>query len=249
MAQEDAVRKDETAASLEDAEKRAEKAKEEEANRLAVDKAREHMKAVLDGGGLRLDEDKISVEDAFQKVQKEMKEKFSNRLNTKEQDQDLSTLMQGKRIHETFEVAPGGFAVKFQNLDSDESAFISQITLLNGSGLRSGTEDVPRYDESMRLELTLALVTVAVNKTIFPPITLDDLYEADDKGEEEAKVATIGEKVKQIHKRLGMVRKALTVSAIYPTVITALGVWMEYQRDLVSPTRIGNFSTAPSERS
>ena len=251
----DAVQKKETEAIVEDAEKRAKKNEEDEENRRAVDAARAEMKAVLDGG-LRLTQSdgQSDLRDAFNEIQKEMKEKFSTRLNTQEQNDHLATLMQGKRIREIFEIVPSDkpesqLVVKFQNINTDESAFVDQVSLLNTIALRNGTEDMPRYDNELRTELSLAFMLVGINSAPYPPISIDELYETiEKKGEEEAKVTTVGDKVMELHRRLGKIRGFLPLGT-YPTVITAMSAWLEYQRNLTSPMRIGNFSTPPSEHS
>lgn len=248
MGQEDAARKEVTQATIDEAEKKIKLVEEDEENRKAVDAAKEQMRAAIDGG-LHLDSKRISVESAFDAIQREMKDKFSTRLNTKEENEQLAILMQGERIYETFEIAPKGFSIKLQSLDSDENAFVGQVSLLNGLALRNGTEDVARYDGNLRTELFMAFTTVAINEYIFKPIDIDDLYEAVKKEEgEEAKIATIGDKVMELNKRLRRIRQKLPFG-VYPTAITALGAWTEYQQDLVSPKRIGNFSTPPSVHS
>jgi len=243
----DAVQKKETEAIVEDAEERAKKSEEDEKNRKAVDAARAEMKAVLSGGLQLTQEDGQSdLKDAFNKIQREMKEKFSTRLNTKEQNDHLATLMQGKRIREIFEIIPSEdpksqLVVKFQNINTDESAFVDQVSLLNTVALRNGTEDTPRYDNKLRTELSLSFMLVGINSTPYSPITIDDLYEDMAKeGEEEAKITTVGDKVMELHRRLGKIRGFLPLGT-YPTVITAMSAWLEYQRDLTSPMRIGNF--------
>lgn len=240
MAKEDAVRKEETQETLDGAEERVKSTEEDEENREMVDAAKEQMRAAIDGG-LHLDTKRISVESAFDEIQREMKDKFSTRLNTKEENEQLAILMQGKRIHETFEIAPNGFSIKLQSLNSDENAFVGQVSLLNGLALRNGTEDVARYDGNLRTELFMAFTTVAINESIFKPINITDLYETVEKEEdEEVKITTIGDKVRELHKRLGEIRQRLPFGT-YPTAITAMGAWTEYQQDLVSPKRIGNF--------
>lgn len=251
MAKEDAVRKEETKAITDSAEERVKQNEDDEGNRIAVDAAREQMKAVLNGG-LQLSQEKgqSDLREAFNEIQREMKKKFSTRLNTKEQNDDLATLMQGKRIHETFEIVPENkLTIKFQSINTDESSFIDQVSLLNAVALRNGAEDIPKYDNSLRTELTLALIAEAINADVYNHIGIADLYEAVEvKDEEEDKVATIGDKITELRKRGGSLKQRLALGT-YPTVITAMSAWLEYQRDLVSPMRIGNFSTPPSDLS
>jgi hypothetical protein len=251
MAKEDAVRKEETKAITDSAEERVKQNEADEENRKAVDAAREQMRAVLDGG-LQLNQEKgqSDLRDAFDKIQKEMKEKFSTRLNTKGQNDDLAILMQGKRIHETFEIVPENkLTIKFHSINTDESSFIDQVSLLNALALRNGTENIPQYDNNLRTELTLAFIVEAINTDVYSHIGIEDLYETvESQDEKEAKVATIGDKITELRKRRGVLRQRLALGT-YPTVITAMAAWLEYQRDLVSPMRIGNFSTPPSEPS
>lgn len=251
MAKEDVVRKEETKAITDSAEERVKQNEADEENRKAVDAAREQMRAVL-GGGLQLNQEKgqSDLRDAFDKIQKEMKEKFSTRLNTKGQNDNLAILMQGKRIHETFEIVPENkLTIKFHSINTDESSFIDQVSLLNTLALRNGTEDIPRYDNNLRTELSMAFITVSINTVPYISIGIKDLYEAIEKdGEEKPKVTSVGDKINELHVRLGKIRGFLPLGT-YPTVITAMAAWLEYQRDLVSPMRIGNFSTPPSEPS
>lgn len=245
MGQEDAVRKEETQVTLDEAEERVKQNEEDEENREAVDAAREQMRAAIDGG-LHLDTKRISVESAFDEIQREMKEKFSTRLNTREENEQLAVLMQGKRIYETFEIAPHAFSIKFQNVNSDEHAFVSQVCLLNGPALRTGVETIPKYDINMRTELLMSFSAVAINAFSFTPVDIRDLYEeTKNENDEEVKITSIGDKIRELHRRLGDIRQKLPFG-VYSTAITAMGAWTEYQQDLVSPKRIGNFSTPPS---
>lgn len=248
MGKEDAARKEVTQATLDEAEKRVNTAEEDEKNHEMVDAAREQMKAAIDGG-LHLDPKRISVESAFDEIQREMKEKFSTRLNTKEENEQLAILMQDKRIYETFEIAPEGFSIKFQSVNSDEHAFVSQVCLLNGPALRTGVETVPQYDINMRTELLMSFSVIAINTFPFTPVDIKDLY-TETKNEEDGEiiVTSIGDKIRELHKRLGDIRQKLPFGT-YSTAITAMGAWTEYQQDLVSPKRIGNFSTPPSAHS
>ena len=251
MAEKDAVRKEETKAIVDGAEERIKKNEADEENRKAVDDAKAQIRAVLDGG-LLLDQEKgqSDLKEAFDNIQRQMKERYSTRLNTNEQNDQIATLMQDKRLHETFEIVPKNkLTIKLQSINSDESSFIDQVSLFNALALRNGTEDIPKYDNTLRTELSLSFMTVAINTNPYTPITIKDLYVAMEKeGEEKAKVTSIGDKVMELHRRLGAIRGLLPLGT-YPTVITAMAVWLEYQRDLVSPMRIGNFSTPPSEHS
>jgi len=271
MAQVDAVRSDETKNALEQAAEQIKANEESKANREAVDAARAQMGAVLNGG-LQLDQDKLEDDDdaepkvepmeaAFRRIQEEMKRRFSSRLNTDGQNDNIATLQQGKRIFETFELISGEededgmlkkdgrppFTIRFQSVNSDEESFISQVALRNGPALRSGTEIKPIYDETWRMEMMLVFSTVALGGKPIIPVGIEDMYSQPGSRSEE-NTTSVAEKVREVNNRLGEIRRQIPMG-IYSIAITALGVWVKYQRDLVSPMRIANFSTPPSERS
>jgi len=238
---EDVLRGKETQDIVEKNKEEAKQAELDELEKQKIEAAREQMRAVLDHG-IELESTKTqSLSDAFAEVQRGMKERFSNRLNTKEENEQISILMQGKRIHETFEVAPHGFSIRFQSIASDENTFAGQISLQNGAALRSGKESIPLHDESFRIELLMAFSTISINENVFTPITLDNFYEdsVDEDGKERGPIR-VSEKLKVLQKRVGEIKRLLPMG-VYSTVITALGSWLEYQQNLVSPDKIGNF--------
>ena len=102
------------------------------------------------------------------------------------------------------------------------------------------------------MEMLLAFSTVALGGDVITPPSIEDMYakmeKAAEEGEEKAKTITLSDKLQQIQNRLGSIRRRLPMGT-YSTAAAALGVWAKYQRDLVSPMRIANFSTPPSERS
>ena len=262
MGTEDAIRSAETQAALDRAQEQIAANEADEANRRAVEAAKRQMKSVLQGEGLRLADEKMTLDDAFAQIQQQMKERFSQRLNTKEQNEHLAALQQGNRIYETFELIPGEtdedgnpvpngrppFTIRFQSINTDENAFINNVALLNGQAIRNGTETIPRYDETMRLERLLVFSTVAVGSKTFDPISIEDIYDVEDESDANDRFSKLNAKLVEINSRLGEIRRSL-IFGTYSTAISALGIWIEYQQELASPMRIANFSTPPSERS
>ena len=238
---EDILRSKETQTIVERNKEEAKLAELSEIEKKKIDAAREQMRAVLDGNIKLQGEQAQSLPDAFAEVQRGMKERFSSRLNTKEENEQIAILMQGKKIHETFEIAPNGFSIRFQSLTSDQNTFAGQISLQNGAALRSGKETTPIHDESFRIELLLAFSTIAINDNAFAPIGLSDFYKdtVDEDGVTKGPLR-VSDKLKELQGRVGEIKQLLPMG-IYSTVITALGAWLEFQQNLVSPEKIGNF--------
>ena len=238
---EDILRSKETQTIVERNKEEAKLAELSEIEKKKIDAAREQMRAVLDGNIKLQGEQAQSLPDAFAEVQRGMKERFSSRLNTKEENEQLAILMQGKKIYETFEIAPNGFSIRFQSLTSDENTFAGQISLQNGAALRSGKETTPIHDESFRIELLLAFSTAAINDNTLTSINLSDFYEdtVDEDGVKKGP-SRVSDKLKELQGRVGKIKQLLPMG-VYSTVITALGVWLEFQQNLVSPEKIGNF--------
>ena len=238
---EDILRSKETQTMVEKNKEEAKLAELDEIEKKKIDAAREEIRAVLDGK-IKIEREEVqSLSDAFAEVQRGMKERFSSRLNTKEENEQLAILMQGKKIYETFEIAPNGFSIRFQSLTSDENTFAGQISLQNGAALRSGKETTPIHDESFRIELLLAFSTAAINDNTLTSINLSDFYEdtVDEDGVKKGP-SRVSDKLKELQGRVGKIKQLLPMG-VYSTVITALGVWLEFQQNLVSPEKIGNF--------
>lgn len=238
MSEKDFVRGEETDAAIKKAEDQKAANEADENFQAGIEEARAQMKAVLDGGLSVVKKDVATqqLDEAFLEIQKDMKKRFHGRLNSEEQNEHLALIMQGNRIHETFEIVPGHLTVKFQSLMDSEESFIRQIAMVNGSDIRTGKAVVPMFNEEWRKEMFLTFALVAVNDDPYKPISIDDMYKA----EEDGKEISARKKVDELRLRSHEIRKRLP-AFVSPTVYMALGIWVEYLKDLTSPKRVGNF--------
>ena len=189
-----------------------------------------------------------TIDQGFLDYEKRLFEHFGDRINTDEDNNNLAILADAERIQETFEVARNGvIMVTFQSLNSEENDYASSVTVVNPQTASIVPGVQQRYDDIWRLEILLALSLVAYNDVPYTPFDMiqfrKDMRGCADKIER-SKVAQVF--LDKVNERICEIKHRIPYG-LETIVFAALKTWLKYQRNLIRPEKLVNFSNAPSE--
>ena len=206
----------------------------------AVAEVKEDMRKHLDARKL---EPGVSTElkEEFDKIQKKLKQRFSDRLNTVEEDTLIKSLVADERITEKFELSQKGFWITFQNINTEESSFIAAATLKNDREIEENPDALPRYIDDLKQDMLLAFSTVAINKESFEPLELaaahDSIKECENRSD---RMKVMNKFMDVVNDRANHIKRKLPYG-LYSIALSALNVWLDYQKNLVSLEKLENF--------
>lgn len=245
--EEELARAAENEEAVKDLDKDREKAiKVSKEDKQTIDKTRAEMLEHIEQKGPGTLDIK-TINQGFLDYEKKLFEHFRDRINTDEDNNNLAILADGERIQETFDVARDGvIRITLQSLNSEENGYASSVTTVNAQ-----TAKIPgiahQYDEEWRLDILLALSLAEYNDFTYDPIDVVEFRGNMRKCKDKLERSEVAQKfLDNINERIGEIKHRIPYG-LEAIVFAALKSWLKYQRDLIRPEKLVNFSNAPSE--
>lgn len=247
FSEEELARAKEDEEAVEALDEEREKAIKSREEKKTVDKARADMFKHAEHKGPGISDIK-TINQGFLDYEKKLFEHFRDRINTDEDNNNLSILADGERLLETFDVARDGvIKVTFRSLNSEENGYASSVTTVNSKTASLIPGVAQQYNDEWRLEILLALSLTDYNDHSYKLIDVvkfrKEMRACPDKLER-SKVAQ--EFLDEVNERIGEIKYRIPYG-LEAIVFAALKSWLKYQRDLIRPEKLVNFSNAPSE--
>lgn len=191
---------------------------------------------------------KNPLDEAFERLRRNMFEKFKARINTRDEDHNIQALILGERIIETFELFNAGgksLSITFRSTNEEEEDFALSISYLNRQqvAMNPGTVQ-PLYDENRRYEYLMAMAILAINDTQYPTLDVEDarlrMREERGKKQEEGYVPVAITFIDSIDDRIKEIKRRLPRGGMH-VAVKAFQVWLKYQASLLTGEKLENF--------